>query len=287
MASFTTKGQTVELRIPAKNEIVNVAISGTYDQVIDFQIEQGSPGSGSYQTIQRFDTEDATEAFEYLTQDNDERLRLLLVTDDGGTAVVTLTNTSVLNLDSRAYKAEDGSDLITFDQAGAAFPGDLAVAGDQTITGDLVVTGGVSQADSIVSHATSDLVLTAALHAGKTVVLNLAAGIAVVLPEATGTGDKYTLVVGITFTSAASIVTDSAADDMIGTAVLFVDGGATVEGYAAVAGNDTVDLLGTANSTGGIAGATYEFIDIADTLWLVRLVSDAGGTEATPFSTAA
>jgi hypothetical protein len=43
-------------------------------------------------------------------------------------------------------------------------------------------------------------------------------------------------------------------------------------------------MLGTANSTGGIAGESIELVDIAADTWWVKLVSDAGGTEATPFS---
>ncbi len=134
-----------------------------------------------------------------------------------------------------------------------------------------------------VSITTATVTLTPEAHAGRVVVLNRAAGIAVTLPTATGSGDPYTIFVGTTFTGAASVA--CAGDDIfVGTAVLFADGGATVVGFNTTATSDTIDLLGTSNSTGGIAGESIELVDIAADTWMVRLVSDAGGTEATPFN---
>jgi hypothetical protein len=127
------------------------------------------------------------------------------------------------------------------------------------------------------------LALTQALHANRVVwVTDVAA--AYTLPAATGTGDKYTIILGATITGASTIKAASAADSFVGTAVLFDDGGNTVSSFNADAADDTVDLLGTSNSTGGIIGAVYEFWDVASGKWAVRIVSDAGGTEATPFS---
>lgn len=134
-----------------------------------------------------------------------------------------------------------------------------------------------------VSVTASTLTVTRAAHAGRVVVLSLAAGIAVTLPAATGSGDEYKFIVGLTFTGAASIkvVGD---DIMKGTAILFQDGGDAVIGFNTTATSDTIDLLGTANSTGGMIGARIDLIDMAADTWSVRYVSDAGGTEATPFS---
>jgi hypothetical protein len=104
MASFTTVLDELVLRVPAKDEVVDVAISGTYNMVILFQKEQGSPGSGSWHTIQTFNTEDATEAFQYLTKVEDERLRLVVLTDTSGTATVTLTAPGDINVTSAAVQ---------------------------------------------------------------------------------------------------------------------------------------------------------------------------------------
>ena len=126
-------------------------------------------------------------------------------------------------------------------------------------------------------------------HAGRVITLNRAAGIAVTLPAATGTGNVYTFVVGTTFTSDATIKVASASDYMIGTALLFQDGGDTTVGFATAntgtvaTESDTVDLFDTSNTTGGIKGARVELTDIASAIWHVHYVSDAAGTEATPF----
>jgi len=135
----------------------------------------------------------------------------------------------------------------------------------------------------IVNVTAATLTVTQATHSGKIIILNRAAGIEVTLPAASGSGGWYRFIVGTTFTGASTIkvVGD---DTMIGTATLFQDVGDTVVGFAAGGTDDTIDMLGTSNSTGGIAGEKIELIDIAADLWAVTLVSDAGGTEATPFS---
>lgn len=135
-----------------------------------------------------------------------------------------------------------------------------------------------------VNCTASALTLDKATHAGRVVTLNRAAGIAVTLPAATGSGDVYTLFVGTTFTGASTVKVANASDSMLGTAVLFADGGATVVGFAAAANDDTIDMLGTSNSTGGLVGEWITLTDVAANLWGVQIVSDAGGTEATPFS---
>jgi hypothetical protein len=129
----------------------------------------------------------------------------------------------------------------------------------------------------------TSLSLTAATHANRVVYVTDVAS-AYVLPLATGTGDKYTIILGATQTGAGTIKVANASDTFVGTAILFQDAGDTAVAFAAAATDDTVDLLGTANSTGGMIGAVYEFWDVASAKWAVRIVSDAGGTEATPFS---
>lgn len=150
----------------------------------------------------------------------------------------------------------------------------------------------IPSAVAAISAAAATLTVTAALHSGRTITLNRAAGVAVTLPAATGTGDKYRFVVQTTFTGAATIAVANATDYMIGTAVLFMDGGDTVSGFATAntgtvaTESDTISLFGTSNSQGGFKGAIVEIEDIATAIFAVRYVSDAGGTEATPFSAA-
>ena len=150
-----------------------------------------------------------------------------------------------------------------------------------------ILRKGISSANDLekkpVSITASTATLNPTSHAGRIVSLDLAAGIAVTLPAATGSGDDYHLFVGTTFTGAASVAC-AGTDVFLGTAVLFADGGATVVGFNTTATSDTIDLLGTSNSTGGLAGETIDLVDVKSGVWMVRLVSDAGGTEATPFN---
>ncbi len=104
------------------------------------------------------------------------------------------------------------------------------------------------------------------------------------LPAATGTGDKYRIVLGATQTGAGTI-SATASGTFIGGAILFADSGATVVAFAPTAGDNTIDLFETGNTTGGMIGASYEFEDVATNVWQVKIISDAGGAEATPFST--
>lgn len=120
--------------------------------------------------------------------------------------------------------------------------------------------------------------------------LNRAAGIALTLPAATGSGDTYPLVVGATFTGAASVAVANAQDYMVGLALL--DKVGTVSGFptantgTVATESDTFSMFGTANAQGGIKGAYYEIRDVAANVWAVQLRSEAGGTVATPFSVA-
>lgn len=145
----------------------------------------------------------------------------------------------------------------------------------------------------IVNVTASTLTVTALAHAGRVITLNRAAGIAVTLPAAIGGGDVYKFVVGTTFTGAASIAVASASDYFIGHALNGIDGGTAVPHLYPTANtgtlateSDTISLFGTANAQGGIKGQIVTLTDIAANIWQIESISDAGGTEATPFSAA-
>lgn len=133
----------------------------------------------------------------------------------------------------------------------------------------------------IVNATAATLAVTEAAHDGKVITLNRAAGIAVTLPAATGSGTKLHFVTGTTFTSSATIkVTGN--DTMTGTALLAQDAADTAVLFETASDSDTITFDGT--TTGGIKGDAVELIDIAADLWWVRVVGSATGTEATPFS---
>lgn len=174
-----------------------------------------------------------------------------------------------------------------------------ALAGASVADGDLMAIGDTS-ADHTIKNITmkdmrevahrgltdataSTLTVTAASHAGNVVTLNRAAGIAVTLPVATGTGNRYRFIVGTTITSnTTTIKVADATDTMAGHAILLQDSADTSVAFEGSSTDDTITFNGT--TTGGIVGAEVELIDIATNLWFVSVVSTATGTEATPFS---
>jgi hypothetical protein len=139
-----------------------------------------------------------------------------------------------------------------------------------------------------IANATNTLSLTAALHAGR-IAYVLDATLAITLPEATGTGDVYTVVQGIAATSSTIVTADTSNAGFRGMLqALDADNEATLTSWpAAVAGtDDTLTFNGT--STGGRIGDHFTFTDVATDKWLVAgQITESGGSEVTPFSSAA
>lgn len=183
----------------------------------------------------------------------------------------------------RFYQPVDFNDAVT--KGGVAIPtiSNTATLTNKTLTTPTITNPSITGPVPVAFASGTSLALTQALHANRIVYVTDVAA-AYTLPAATGTGDKYTIHLGATQTGAGTIKVANATDVMNGTAVLFADAGDTVVGFNTASDSDTVDLLGTSNSTGGMIGALYEFWDVASGKWAVRIVSDAGGTEATPFS---
>lgn len=183
-------------------------------------------------------------------------------------------------------------------QKGFATPTNAPIRVDDTTQKIYVNTGGSGSTETelrTVVGATPIVVTAAtvtlgATHKGRATLFNRAAGIVATLPAATGSGDIYEIILIATATGATTIAVPNATDYMIGTAVLFQDGGDTVVGFATAntgtvaTESDTLTLFATGNTTGGIKGAKVVFRDIATAIWQVEYISDAGGTEVTPFS---
>lgn len=158
-----------------------------------------------------------------------------------------------------------------------------------TMSGILATTAELNRAADvstrIVNCTASTLAVTVAEHDKKIITLNRAAGIAVTLPAPVG-GEEFNFIVQTTFTGAASIKSTAGTQIMIGYAVLGNDSDTTTVMWQALAAStyDTIDLFGTANSTGGIAGQTIKIRGLSSTVWHVEIFGDAAGTEATPFA---
>lgn len=151
-----------------------------------------------------------------------------------------------------------------------------AVSASGGITGALV-------AATPVDATAATLTVTQATHAGRVVNLNRAAGIAVTLPAASGSGAVYKFLVGTAVTSnTTTIKVPSASETMTGSAYVVSDGAAAVLGYRTGATADTITLDGS--TTGGLKGDIITVTDVAANLFMVQALTAATGTEATPFS---
>lgn len=159
----------------------------------------------------------------------------------------------------------------------------LKLAGTLVVPTAAQLNAAVDDSTRIVSATASTLTVTQATHANKIVNLNRAAGVAVTLPAASGSGSLYRFFLGTAVTSnSTTIKVANASDIMAGVAI--VQGAAANAGttFKAGASDDTITLNGT--TTGGLKGDFIEVIDVATNMFLVRVVSQASGTLATPFS---
>lgn len=144
-------------------------------------------------------------------------------------------------------------------------------------------TNGVQIDGAAVDVTASTLSVTAADHAGRLVTLNRAAGIAVTLPAAAGTGARFRFLVATTISSnSTTIKVANASDTMVG----HVSTSTTTAGAglheAAGGTDDTISMNGT--TTGGIVGSYVEVEDYATNLWRVNGHLVGSGTLATSLS---
>ena len=140
----------------------------------------------------------------------------------------------------------------------------------------------------VINVTGSSLAILEATHDGKIITLNRAGGIAITMPEATGSGMLITFVVGTKFTSNATITLA----DLVNTALI---------GHASIVDSDTTDLIHrftpgstfdlvtlSGTNTGGGLGCIIRYIDVATDVWSVEIIEPVGGTApATPFSSSA
>jgi hypothetical protein len=128
---------------------VAIAISGTYAMSIEFQSEV-VPGSGAW--IRKkgvYSTANATVADSYITEKDNEKVRLIVMVDTSGTAVATLTDTTTTSFGAVAIRDPLGNGLLTFNEDGATFSEDLAVTGDFTGSGDVTAKNVPSSVKSV------------------------------------------------------------------------------------------------------------------------------------------
>jgi cytoskeletal protein CcmA (bactofilin family) len=163
------------------------------------------------------------------------------------------------------------------------FDGDVQIDGDMTVNGD-ITRGGSVQTPIIDAGAT--LALDPLIHAGRTVGMDQASGSTVTLPAATGTGNRYRIVVTTTVTTNDHILICTVGDDLVG--VIYqvdTDTADAIAAYPAIAADamDTITLNGT--TTGGLIGDILEVQDIGTGVWALIGYTNANGVVATPIAT--
>jgi hypothetical protein len=196
-----------------------------------------------------------------------------IVMPSGGT--FTFSSGSTLNV---AGTFQVGGVTVTSDAAELnILDGVLATAAEINRAADM--------STRVVNCTASTLAVTEADHDGKFIVLDRAAGIDVTLPVPVA-GMSFEFYVKTTFTGAATIKSTAGTQIMVGHAIMGNDSDNTTVRWPALASDtfDTIDMYGTANSTGGIEGQTIKIRGLSSTLWHVEIIGDAAGTEATPFA---
>lgn len=139
-----------------------------------------------------------------------------------------------------------------------------------------------------VKSATASVTASKAVNAGKTTVLNAAAGLTVTLPatKAARLGEVYRFVVGTTLTSNTYVVKVANATDVFKGGVFINDIGDTsaalVDFYPTASTSDTYTM--TATIGGGKAGDWVEFESVALGAWAVRGTMQGVTDPTTPFS---
>ena len=120
--------------------------------------------------------------------------------------------------------------------------------------------------------------------AGKTIVIDAAAGLTGKLPLATGSGRKYTFAIKTAVTSNAVILrVHTASEIWAGMATLAESVIGVPKAFPCNGTKNAVSLAGTTN--GGKSGDMLEVVDIADGLWAVKFTGSVDATASSPFST--
>ncbi len=140
-------------------------------------------------------------------------------------------------------------------------------------------------ADSVVA-LTGTTSITQVLHEGKRLYITGTSAATYTLPEPTGSGARYTFIMGEVNSNATIITfTDKVNTNFIGSFMMLdADGSVPV---SAVNGDHNISLDGN-GATGGALGDMIELIDVATDVWAVSgtIFVVAGQPASTPFNAA-
>lgn len=157
-------------------------------------------------------------------------------------------------------------------------------------TKKLALSGFGQVGAGVVDTTATTLVVSAASHAGKVITVSSTSPIAITLPAATGTGNRYRFNLRAAATGTSHTISVANATDVISgfahvmTSATTTDVANIIGAFKTSATSDRVTLNGT--TLGGAAGDWVEFVDIKSGIFSVHAATTATGTYATPFSAA-
>jgi hypothetical protein len=132
-----------------------------------------------------------------------------------------------------------------------------------------------------VAVTASTYTVTAA-DSGSIINLNRAAGIAVTLPAASGTGNVFRFYIGTSITSNTTTIKVANSSDVMGGVATIGSSGGTSLSTGTTTTSDTITFNGS--TQGGLIGSYVEVRDVQTNLFQVQVHGVGSGVAITPFS---
>jgi len=151
-----------------------------------------------------------------------------------------------------------------------------------TLTGSELNNGGGDVSVRLVNQTASTMTPSQVTHDSRIITLNRAAGIAVTLPAATGSGMRLTFIIGTTITSNTTTFTAAGADTIGGFQTIVKTGTTTANVYPITITSTVLTLNGT--TKGGIIGDKIEFLDLASAQWIATETLQGSGALESNFT---
>jgi hypothetical protein len=170
---------------------------------------------------------------------------------------------------------------MTFNALDSAAARSAIARGDDYMLERYLREGGANK--SVVSITAATVTLNRIDHEGRITLFNRAAGIVATLPAATGSQDKYTVIVQTTLTGSGVIKVGNTTDVLTGNVGISTATFAAASNEAATGADDTLTMNGS--TTGGLQGSKVECVDIAAGLWMIDANLVGSGAVATALST--
>jgi hypothetical protein len=151
--------------------------------------------------------------------------------------------------------------------------------GDTYVYTDLNMLGGVNTVLPPVTITAASVTLDSTYY-NRIVVLDKATGVAVTMPAATGSGARLKFI-NKTLISGGTTTLTRAGSDVYYANIFQLKNAAAVATYSSTTA--TVFTL-DGSTKGGVAGESWEMIDMASGIWLLNATLTASGTVATPLT---